>query len=103
MTLLTDYGGRRVRLTEERMAHILAHREMAGLDEAINQTLRRPERVVQSRTDSTVELCYRRQLTAIFGDKWLCVVVKYEEGDAFLLTAYLTDKIKSGAVLWPKQ
>lgn len=35
------------------------------------------------------------------GGKWLCVVVKYEENDAFVVTAYLTDKPKSGEDLWP--
>jgi hypothetical protein len=35
------------------------------------------------------------------GDKWLCVVVKYAADDAFVLTAYLTDKPKKGEQLWP--
>jgi hypothetical protein len=33
--------------------------------------------------------------------KWLCVVVKYAENDAFVVTAYLTDKPKAGEDLWP--
>jgi hypothetical protein len=35
------------------------------------------------------------------GDKWLCVVTKYLDNDAFLLTAYLTNRIKQGELLWP--
>jgi hypothetical protein len=31
----------------------------------------------------------------------LCVVVKYAQADAFVLTAYLTDKPKKGEQLWP--
>jgi len=31
----------------------------------------------------------------------LCVVVKTFDADAFVLTAYLTDRIKEGEVLWP--
>lgn len=34
------------------------------------------------------------------GEKFLCVVVEVLEGDAFVLTAYLTDKIKEGEMLW---
>jgi len=30
------------------------------------------------------------------GGKWLCVVVKYAENDAFVVTAYLTAKPKAG-------
>jgi hypothetical protein len=30
------------------------------------------------------------------GGKWLCVVVKYVENDAFVVTAYVIDKPKAG-------
>ncbi|MDO8690159.1 MAG: hypothetical protein Q7R39_09165 [Dehalococcoidia bacterium] len=33
--------------------------------------------------------------------KWLCVVVKHDKEDAFVVTAYLTDKPKQGEDLWP--
>ena len=35
MSLLRDYKGSAIRLTEERLAHILEHPEMAGLEQAI--------------------------------------------------------------------
>ncbi len=37
------------------------------------------------------------------GDKFLCVVVRIKGEDAFLLTAYLTDKMKRGVKLWPSE
>jgi len=37
------------------------------------------------------------------GRKWLCIVVKFFEHDAFVVTAYLTDLVKKGKVLWPKE
>jgi len=40
--------------------------------------------------------------TAI-GDKWLCVVVKYFPDDAFIVTAYFTDKPKKGDNLWQSE
>ncbi|HMC27895.1 MAG TPA: hypothetical protein VKM56_08900 [Verrucomicrobiae bacterium] len=33
----------------------------------------------------------------------LCVVVKYGENGAFVVTAYLTDKPKTAEDLWPKK
>ena len=42
-----------------------------------------------------------RKASLRVGDKWLCVVVKYTADDAFVLTAYLTDKLKKGEQLWP--
>jgi hypothetical protein len=98
MRQLTDFQGRSVRLTDERLAHILGHPEMAGFDTQIDDVLRNPETVVRSRTDPTVNLCYRFYAQTAVGGKWLCVVVKYVLNDAFVLTAYLTDKIKAGEI-----
>ena len=102
MQQLLDFQGRVIRLTDERLAHILGHPEMAGLRSEIEQTLRSPHTVIRSRADPTANLCYRFYSQTAFGGKWLCVVVKYTLDDAFMLTAYLTDKIKAGDVLWPK-
>jgi hypothetical protein len=98
---VTDYSGRQVRITDERLAHILEHREMSGMEEAIERTLRQPAEVRRSKTDETVELFYEFQPDTIVGSKWLCVVVKYTPEDAFVITAYLTDKIKWGESIWP--
>jgi hypothetical protein len=99
---LTDYRGQPVRLTAERQTHILAHPEIAGLDSVIEQTVRDPQLVIQSRTDAAAGLHYRFCSGTLVGDKWLCVVVKYVGDDAFVLTAYLTDRPKAGVRLWPR-
>ncbi len=39
MRMLTDYQGRPICLTEERQEHILRHKEMIGLESAIEETL----------------------------------------------------------------
>ncbi len=100
MRILKDYQGTAVRLTDERLAHILEHPEMAGLEWAIEETLAHPEYVVQSLSDDQARLYYRFYLGTRVGDKFLCVVVKVDLGDAFVLTAYLTDKPKQGDILW---
>ena len=41
-----------------------------------------------------MRLFYEFYGQTIVGGKWLCVVVKYAENDAFMVTAYLTDKPK---------
>lgn len=48
MKTLQDYQGLAIRLTDERLAHILEHPEMATLTPAIEETLRRPQFVIQS-------------------------------------------------------
>jgi hypothetical protein len=54
-----DYEGREIRLTDERIAHILEHPEMVGLEDAIDETLTRPQRVVRSLSDPQARLYYR--------------------------------------------
>ena len=102
MKKLVDYLGRTVRLTDERLAHILEHPEMLAMESKLEETLRQPQRVVRSRTDAQANLNYRLYFNTLVGDKWLCAVVKYLDSDAFVLTAYLTDKPKTGEILWPK-
>ena len=46
-------------------------------------------------------IVYRFYSDTIVGDKHLCVVVKVAASDAFVLTAYLTDRVKKGVQLWP--
>ena len=100
MQLLTDYGGLSIRLTDERLAHILEHPEMADLEAGIVETLARPAVVIQSSSDPDARLYYRFYLGTRVGDKFLCVVVKIGPADAFVLTASLTDQPKKGEVLW---
>ncbi|SRR6266540_5791729 len=102
-TVLTDYLGRKVRLTSERRQHILKHHpEMGEWIDKIGGVLAHPERGIRSRFDSESELHYVWQPRTRVGPKYLCVVVVVKESDAFVLTAYLTDSIKKGQVLWPK-
>ena len=46
---------------------------------------------------------YRCYVGTRIGNKHLCVVVKVIEADAFVVTAYLTDKVKKGRQLWPQE
>lgn len=103
MKKLTDCFGHKLRLTDERLAHILVHPEMKGLGAEIERVLRQPQLVRRSRSDAAVRLFYEFSAQTIVGGKWLCVVVKYAENDAFVVTAYLTDKPKAGEDLWPKK
>jgi hypothetical protein len=103
MPILLDYQNREVRLTEERLAHILDHPEMVGMEAQITETLKHPQLVRQSRSDKSAALFYRFYTQTAIGDKWLCVVVKYLPDDAFIVTAYFTDKPKKGEDLWQSE
>lgn len=100
MEILTDYQNRQIRLTEERLQHILDHPEMVDMRFQLEIVLQNPEVVRQSRSDNKVYLYYRFYEQTIVGAKWLCVVIKDNSDDAFIITAYLTDKLKQGLELW---
>ncbi len=101
MKVIQDCFGHAVRLTDERMAHILEHPEMSGMGAEIERVLTEPQTVRRSRSDAAVCLFYEFYTETIVGGKWLCVVVKHLHEDAFVVTAYLTDKPKAGETLWP--
>ncbi|WP_447969530.1 hypothetical protein [Nitrospira sp. M1] len=103
MKTIHDCFGRSVRLTDERIAHILQHQEMAGMEAEIERVLQSPAEVRISRSDKTVELFYEFYAQTRVGAKFLCVVVKYPPDDAFVVTAYLTDQLKAGETIWPKK
>jgi hypothetical protein len=48
------------------------------------------------RKDEKVFLYYKLQ------DKLYCVVARHEGTEGFLITAYPTDKVKEGEIIWTK-
>ncbi len=65
-------------------------------------TLANPERIVASRSDDDVALYYKFFDETPVGAMYLCVVVKSETESRFMLTAYFTNTVKKGTVLWQK-
>jgi hypothetical protein len=100
--VLREATGLNVRLTDERLAHILDHREMEGTAPALARTLQEPTHIVESTSDASDRLYYRPYSHPHLGDKLLCVVVKVLLKDTFIITAYLTDMVKRGTILWSR-
>lgn len=104
MKWFKDVHDRQIRLTNERQQHFnLDHPEMEEQIGKIQETLISPDVIVKSRTDSEVELFYRHYDTTPVTEKYLCIVVKILVSDLFIITAYFTDTIKRGKILWEKK
>ena len=101
-TVLQDCFGKTVRLTEERIAHILEHDEMAGQIDKVEETVREPDMVVRSQRDPDVHLYHKHYPTTPVTEKDLLVAIKVTQMDALVLTAFFTDTIKKGERLWEK-
>jgi len=100
--VLRDYFGRAVRLTEERIAHILEHAEMERQLNKVTEVLQEPDVIVQSQRDINVHLYHKYYRKTPVTKKYLLVALKIEEHDAFVLTAFFTDTVKNGERVWEK-
>lgn len=67
MKVIRDCFGRSVRLTDERVAHILQHQEMAGMEPEIERVLQAPTEVRLSRSDDAVQLFYEFYAQTLVG------------------------------------
>ncbi len=100
--VFTDYQGRSIRLTDERQQHILEHVEMRGQLDRIRETLKSPELVVATSLDETVHVYHRFYSQPPVTSKHLHVAVKLLEADAFIVTAFFSNRLKKGSKVWPR-
>jgi hypothetical protein len=104
MKWFKDVYGRQIRLTDERQNHFeLDHPEMSEQIYKISETLQFPDIIIMSKTDPEVELFYRHYKSTPVTEKFICVAVKVRFDELFILTAYFTDKIKRGIIIWEKK
>lgn len=101
---IEDFFGRKIRFTDDRKQHLEEdHPEMKDSEAMIEFTLKNPDDVRVSNSDSSVELFYKFYEFSIVGAKFLCVVVKNLIVDFFIITAYFTDKKKKGESKWTEE
>ena len=93
---VTSSLGKRISISTEYWQKIIEtkHPVMAGREDLVQQALTSPEQVRRSRKDATVHLHYRKT-----NGHYCCVVVKHLNGDGFVVTTYLTGKVKAGEVI----
>lgn len=88
--------GRCIRTTKQYWDYIVnKHESISGLEEEIREALKNPVYVRLSKEDKRVYLYY-----APYCNYFLCVVCRHLNGDGFIITAYLTDKIKKGVTVY---
>ncbi len=101
-----DHEGILWELSSDAWAHItVRHPEIVGLLEKIEETLRDPDEVRRSRKRHDTVLYYKRFEALQIGtltvkSKYVCAVADHSEHE--VKTAYLTPRMKQGALLWRK-
>ncbi|HIH21003.1 TPA: DUF4258 domain-containing protein [Candidatus Micrarchaeota archaeon] len=96
---VTSKDGKKVRVTEAYWNFIitLKHPTMTGKENLAMKTLADPDEIRQSSRDKSVFLYYKKQ-----DAYWACVVCKHLNGEGFIITTYITDRIKEGNRVWKK-
>ena len=88
--------GKRIGCTARHWESILKkHDSLTGLAEEVTNTLQHPRYVRLSKEDERVLLYY-----APCRRYFLCVVCRHLNGEGFIITAYLTDRIKKGVTVY---
>ena len=85
-------------ITTERYWNIITnikHPSIKGKETEIKKTLKNPDFIRRSKSDKDVYLFYKKQ-----NKHFLCVVVKHLNQEGFIITTYLTPKIKEGELIW---
>jgi len=104
MKQLFDWESHQIRFTEERRRHIKeTHPEMSKQFHKIKETLRNPDIVKQSKSDNSVSLAYKHYPKTPVTEKYMCIIIKSGPTDYFIVTAYFTDSIKKGELIWKKK
>jgi len=88
-----------IRTTKEYWNYLVEtkHRVMEGKEEIVKDTLSQPNEIRRSKVDEDVYLYYKKR-----DNKLYCAVARHGENEGFLITAYITDKIKEGKLVWIK-
>lgn len=99
MDEITCILGKKIKFTKERHNHIiLRHPELEGKEADIRKTLTAADFVQESVYDKNVLLYYR----SIKKKEYIVVVAKVLNNHGFIITAYIANVIKKGAVIWKK-
>jgi len=91
--------GKKVRISKGYWNKITSvkHPIMKGKENIVRKTLFDPEEIRKSKNDPQVYLYYRS-----LGKYFNAVVVKHLNNEGFVITTYITDKIKEGKRVWKK-
>ena len=107
--IIIDFQGRYIRFPYERWLHIIGERpQMEPMPGVVAGTLQDPEVVRISpqpvkQRPGQILLYHRWHFGTVIGDKLICVAALFfNDGDAFVMSAFPTDKLKAGVEIWKK-
>jgi len=91
---IKDKTGKKIRLTKKQWSHIRKKHPEIEKYELIKETIVNPLKITDYDLDESVKYFYRYYKHRISHEKYLQVIVKYLNGDGFVLTAQFKPYIK---------
>lgn len=99
MDEITCVLGKKIKFTKERYLHvILRHPELEDKEKEIMKAIEEADFVQESVYDKSTLLYYR----TVNKKDYVVVVVKLLNNHGFIITAYIANVIKKGAIIWKK-
>ena len=90
---IVDKSGRKIRLTKKQWSHITTiHAEMTNYLEEIRRTLEKPLKIIPQEKGNLIRY-YSYQKHRRHSEKYLRVIVKYLNGEGFIVTAHFVEHI----------
>lgn len=79
----------------------IKHPSIRNKEDKIQETLRNPDYIRKSKKDPNVYLYYKfyKRLNNLY----VCVINGHLNGEGYIITAYLTDRIKEGVEIWKRK
>ena len=90
-----DKNGKIIYLTKERWSHInIEHPEIADYIEEFNEILSNPTKIFDYQHNKYIKYYYKYFKDRKEKSKYLLIIVKYLNGEGFIITAYFVRQIK---------
>lgn len=91
---ITDKTGRKIHLSKKQWTHIRKkHPEVEDL-EILKEGLEKPDKITDYSYDSSVRYYYKYFKDKQPPKRFLCIAIKYLNGEGYIITAYFEKKIK---------
>lgn len=92
--IIKDKTGRSIRLTDERWQHLSKHLHIQQDAEKIKETLQNPDKITDYSYDKNIRHYYKYYKNRVSRAKYLRTIVKYLNGDGFIVTAHFVDRMR---------
>jgi len=92
---IEDKVRRKIHLSKERWSHINQdHPEMADYIEEIKEALQKPDKITTFSFDEDIKYYYKYVKSRVSSAKYLLAIVKYLNGEGYIITSYFVRHIK---------